>query len=295
MISAAGVPVTRLSVIYRQEGQSLIVVTAHAINSGDASLPPSISEISALPSGIDLAFVLATSAEDCLRKVVDLCIGHIPRNYPRLDPINDVQVLAPMHKGVAGVTNLNLELQAALNGEGRAGPLGPPVGRGGPGSSAPPRTGSPPRFRPGDKIIQLRNNYDKNLFNGDIGFVVAADGAGGTLTAEFDGERHEFTRGEISDLSLAYAISIHKSQGSEYPVVIIPLLKAHFMMLERNLLYTAITRGRKKVFLVGEPAAYAMAVRNRETKRRITHLRQKIAQFQLASFGKPSDLGSNRG
>ena len=99
----------------------------------------------------------------------------------------------------------------------------------------------------------------------------------GTLDAEFDRERHTFTRGEFGDLALAYAISIHKSQGSEYPVVIVPLLKAHFMMLQRNLLYTAITRGRKKVFLVGEPAAYAMAVRNSESKQRLTHLREKIA------------------
>jgi exodeoxyribonuclease V alpha subunit len=125
-------------------------------------------------------------------------------------------------------------------------------------------------------VIQLRNNYDKNLFNGDIGTVTAVHPAAGTLEAEFDGERHTFNRADFGDLALAYCISIHKSQGSEYPVVIIPLLKAHFMMLQRNLLYTAITRGRKKVFLVGEPAAYAMAVRNSESKLRCTHLREKI-------------------
>jgi exodeoxyribonuclease V alpha subunit len=103
------------------------------------------------------------------------------------------------------------------------------------------------------------------------------DAAGGQIAAQFDGERHTFTRGEMGDLALAYAISIHKSQGSEYPVVIVPLLKAHFMMLQRNLLYTAVTRGRRKVYIVGEPAAYAMAVRNSESKQRITHLRQKLA------------------
>jgi exodeoxyribonuclease V alpha subunit len=132
-------------------------------------------------------------------------------------------------------------------------------------------------FRPGDKIIQLRNNYDKNLFNGDIGTIVGVDAEKGTLEADFDGDRHEFARGDLGDLALAYAISIHKSQGSEYPVVIVPLLKAHFMMLQRNLLYTAITRGKKKVFIVGEPAAYSMAVRNSESKLRVTHLREKIA------------------
>ena len=131
-------------------------------------------------------------------------------------------------------------------------------------------------YRPGDKIIQLRNNYEKSLFNGDIGRVLATDGVNGTLTADFDGAKHDFSRGEFGDLALAYCISIHKSQGSEYPVVIVPLLKAHFMMLQRNLIYTAITRGRKKVFLVGEPAAYAMAVRNAESKLRCTHLREKI-------------------
>ena len=111
-------------------------------------------------------------------------------------------------------------------------------------------------YRPGDKVIQLRNNYDKGLFNGDIGTVAAVDGGKAAIEAEFDGARHGFERGELGDLALAYAISIHKSQGSEYPVVIVPLLKAHFMMLQRNLLYTAITRGKKKVLIVGEPAAF---------------------------------------
>jgi exodeoxyribonuclease V alpha subunit len=126
-------------------------------------------------------------------------------------------------------------------------------------------------------VIQLRNNYDKNLFNGDIGTVLHIEPEKSTLDAEFDGARHTFERGELGDLALAYAISIHKSQGSEYPVVIVPLLKAHFMMLQRNLLYTAITRGKRKVFIVGETAAYAMAVRNPESKLRVTHLREKIA------------------
>ena len=173
--------------------------------------------------------------------------------------------MAPMHKGVAGVATLNLQLQAALNPRGRA--ISTQSGE----------------FRQGDKVIQLRNNYDKNLFNGDIGSIAALDPEAGQITAVFDGARHMFTRGEMGDLSLAYSISIHKSQGSEYPVVIVPLLKAHFMMLQRNLLYTAITRGRRKVFIVGEPAAYAMAVRNGESKLRITHLREKLAATSPAS------------
>ena len=182
----------------------------------------------------------------------------IPQKLKWPHPVHDVQILAPMHKGVAGVGNFNVQLQSALNGRARG--LRSVHGE----------------YRPGDKVIQLRNNYDKNLFNGDIGTVTAIDAAAGTLEAEFDGERHPFDRGEFGDLALAYAISIHKSQGSEYPVVVIPLLKGHFMMLQRNLLYTAITRGKKKVLIVGEPAAYAMAVRNSESKQRVTHLQQKV-------------------
>jgi exodeoxyribonuclease V alpha subunit len=262
LIATERVSVTRLSVIYRQQEQSSIVTTAHAINSGNPSSPPAVPEVAAINPGNDLTFVAATDADDCVRKVIQLCTEFVPRNWKWFHPINDVQILAPMHKGVAGVGNLNAQLQNALNGQHRG-----------------MRTGSG-EYRPGDKVIQLRNNYDKNLFNGDIGTVVGIDPEGGMLEAEFDGDRHTFERSEINDLALAYTISIHKSQGSEYPVVIVPLLKAHFMMLQRNLLYTAITRGKKKVFLVGDPAAYAMAVRNSESKLRVTHLREKIAAVE---------------
>ena len=250
---------TRLSMIYRQSGQSGIVSTAHAINSGDPSLPPAVADIAQVDPWSDLTFVSATDAEDCVRKTIQLCTEFLPQKLKWPHPINDVQILAPMHKGIAGVGNLNTQLQGALNPHQR-------------GLRA--LTGE---YRPGDKVIQLRNNYDKNLFNGDIGTVVSIDPDRNALEASFDGERHTFERGEFGDLTLAYAISIHKSQGSEYPIVVIPLLKGHFMMLQRNLIYTAITRGKKKVFLVGEPAAYAMAVRNSESKQRLTHLREKIS------------------
>ncbi len=259
LIATEQVPVTRLAVIYRQKEQSGIVTTAHAINSGDPSLPPTVPEVAAAQAWSDLTFIAATDAEDCVQKVIQLCTEYVPQHWKWFHPVNDVQILAPMHKGVAGVGNLNARLQDALNAN---------------------RTGLRAlsgEYRPGDKVIQLRNNYDKNLFNGDIGVVVGVNAEAGQLDADFDGDRHTFERGELGDLALAYAISIHKSQGSEYPVVILPLLKAHFMMLQRNLLYTAITRGKKKVFLVGEPAAYAMAVRNSESKLRMTHLREKIA------------------
>jgi exodeoxyribonuclease V alpha subunit len=234
------------------------VTTAHAINSGDPTVPPVVHEVAAAQVWADLNFIVANDADDCVRKVQELVTDFIPRVLKWPHPVNDVQILAPMHKGTAGVANLNAQLQATLNGNTRG------------------LRAAGNEFRPGDKIIQLRNNYDKNLFNGDIGTVVRVNPEGGTLEADFDGAQHTFERGEFGDLALAYAISIHKSQGSEYPVVIVPLLKAHFMMLQRNLLYTAITRGKKKVFIVGEPSAFAMAVRNSEAKLRVTHLREKI-------------------
>ncbi len=258
LIAIERVPVTRLQFVYRQGKESAIVTTAHAINEGIATPPPPLSEVSKAQAWSDLNFIAASSAEDCLAKVIELCTQFIPKNLSWLNPVSDVQVLAPMHKGVAGVGNFNTQLQAALNGHNRG-----------------IKTVSG-EYRPGDKLIQLRNNYDKNLFNGDIGTVTSVDLQKGTLLADFDGEKVVFERGEFGEVALAYAISIHKSQGSEYPCVIIPLLKGHFMMLQRNLVYTAITRGRKRVFVVGEPAAYGMAVRNAESKLRCTHLREKI-------------------
>ena len=278
-------PTTRLSVIYRQKDQSGIVTTAHAINSGEPSPPPVVQNVADAQVWADLNFIAATDAEDCVRKVIELVTDFIPHKLKWPDPIADVQVLAPMHKGMAGVANFNVQLQTALNsGVGGHVPVPAFGSHAGAGTHRPTsiRTATG-EFRPGDKVIQLRNNYDKNLFNGDIGTITAVHADRGTLEANFDGAKHEFTRGEFGDLALAYAISIHKSQGSEYPVVIVPLLKAHFMMLQRNLLYTAITRGRKKVFLVGEPAAYAMAVRNSESKQRVTHLREKITEMHQVS------------
>jgi len=258
LIATERVPVTRLSFVYRQGKESAIVTTAHAINEGHHQPPPVLSEVEKAQAWSDLNFIAATDAEDCLAKIVALCTQFIPAHFKWFNPVTDVQVLAPMHKGTVGVANLNTRLQAALN----------PHQKGLRAVSG--------EYRPGDKLIQLRNNYDKGLFNGDIGTVVSTDLTKGTLIADFDGEQHVFERGEMNEVALAYAISIHKSQGSEYPVVIVPLLKAHFMMLQRNLVYTAITRGRKKVFLVGEPAAYSMAVRNAESKARCTHLKEKI-------------------
>jgi exodeoxyribonuclease V alpha subunit len=250
--------VTRLAHVYRQGKESHIVTTAHAINHGENRPPPVVQEVAKAQAWSDLNFIAANTPEDCLAKIRELVTQFVPRHFDWFNPIADVQILAPMHKGVAGVANLNSQLQAALN----------PHAKGLKTSSG--------EYRPGDKLIQLRNNYDKSLFNGDIGIVESVDLSKGSLVADFDGEKHVFERGEFGDVALAYAISIHKSQGSEYPVVVVPLLKAHFMMLQRNLIYTAVTRGRKKVFIVGDPAAYSMAVRNAESKTRCTHLQQRL-------------------
>ncbi|RKX34165.1 MAG: ATP-dependent RecD-like DNA helicase [Verrucomicrobia bacterium] len=266
LIASEIVPITRLQVIFRQQAHSLIVTAAHAINRGEVMLPPTVDTPGAVKTNGDLWFISAVSADDCLAKVISLVSETVSQRFG-LDPITDTQVLAPMHRGPVGVTNLNRELQtlfATRNArERRSGPS--PVLKTGIGE-----------FRIGDKIIQTRNNYDKGLFNGDIGTITGVDVESGTLAADFDGQAYDFDRGDLGDVSLAYAISIHKSQGSEYPCVIIPLLKSHFMMLQRNLLYTAITRGKKRVIVVGEPAAYAMAVRNSESRQRCTLLRTRI-------------------
>lgn len=254
----SGLPkVTRLAAVFRQREEGLIVRTAHAINGGRMEMPTPLSSPRNLDPQADLAVISATEPADCLAKVVELCQQVLPGTLG-IDAVRDVQILAPMHKGIAGVGNLNAELQRALNGQ------------------SPAITTAAGVFRVGDKLIQLRNNYDKGIFNGDLGTVMAVAPESGQLEADFDGERHLFDRSDMSDLGLAYAISIHKSQGSEYPVVIIPLLKAHFMMLQRNLLYTAVTRGRKKVLIVGDPTAYAMAVKNFTTRQRFTNLKAQL-------------------
>lgn len=264
-VACSGFPVTRLEVVYRQKGQGAIVTAAHAINEGRAQLPPAVSEVSEIPAWSELCFVQATDTEDCVDKVCRICTEYIPTHCHWLDRVADVQILAPMHKGVAGVANLNARLQQALNGAARG-----------------LRTLSG-EYRAGDKVIQLRNNYDKGIFNGDIGKVLAVDPGEGSIRVDFDGSEHEFARADFGNMGLAYAISIHKSQGSEYPVVVLPIMKAHFMMLQRNLLYTGLTRGKKKVFIVGEPAAFAMAVRNSEAKLRWTRLRERLGPDPVAA------------
>lgn len=257
LIHSNRIPVTRLDVVFRQSKHSSIVHYAHAINQGQVSLPTPVNDARELVRNKDFQFVSAADQEECAAKVLDVFRFFISKTLG-LDPVNDAQALAPMHKGGAGVSILNGILQENLNSSSEAMPFGYL------------------KFKPGDKVIQTRNNYDQGVFNGDIGIIESIDGINGTVEVDFDGLSVVYEKADLLDLTLAYAISIHKSQGSEYPVVVIPILKAHFMMLQRNLIYTAITRGKKKVVIVGDPAAYAMAAKNSDSKQRCTLLKERL-------------------
>ena len=259
------IKVTRLRQIYRQEAQSQIVHTAHRILRGDpaAAFLPQGDSHPEEAGAEQLQFVRAETPEACVRAIVEFCSAVVKRTV-RPNSIMDLQVLAPMHRGIAGIANLNQELQRTLN----------------PSQGEMQITMGSIQYRVGDKILQTRNNYEKNIFNGDLGRVTEVHSSPGTLAAEFDGVPIDFDRMELGDLQLAYATSVHKAQGSEYPIVVIALLKQHYMMLQRNLIYTAVTRGRSQVVIVGDPVAYAMAVRNREYAARCTDLKNKLRNFK---------------
>ncbi|MGJ3243386.1 MAG: SF1B family DNA helicase RecD2 [Opitutales bacterium] len=282
---ASGLPtVIRLATIFRQREGSQIVDTAHGILAGKTSLARVIDSAADIRTDDDFHFIRADEPEVALERTRGLVARFIHKAY-QLNPVMDIQVLAPMHKGIAGIQNLNTSLQADLNGPDQAKqrparPLLTPQQQ-----HFRQRTGKPlpteityggTVFRIGDKVIQTRNNYDKGLFNGDMGQVVGVSPDGSQLTLSFEGDQKVFERGELGDLQLAYTLSVHKSQGSEYPVVVIVLLRQHYMMLQRNLLYTALTRGRKKVFIVGDPQAWEIAIRNRDAQRRLTDLKRKL-------------------
>ncbi|MDR2721177.1 MAG: ATP-dependent RecD-like DNA helicase [Puniceicoccales bacterium] len=264
--------VSRLNKIFRQEGCSDIVATAYAIRNDDIRYPYlAVSQPSQLDPRRDMHFLLATDAEDCAEKVILLCKKYIPQWY-RIDPIGDVQILAPMHKGIVGTESLNRLLQDTFveNFSGT----------------------DWTQFRVGDKVIQTKNNYDKGIFNGDLGRILHVNNDDKEMVVRFHQDTVTLSRANVNDISLAYAISIHKSQGSEFPVVIVPLLRQHFIMLQRNLIYTAITRGRSKVFLVGDMDAYSIAVKNNRTDTRLTGLIRALSQScsngTYANFQKSS-------
>jgi exodeoxyribonuclease V alpha subunit len=255
IISSKAVPVVRLTEIFRQAGQSWIVRAAHRVNQGES--PESA------PAGQgDFYFVEANTPDDVLDKIIAMVRDRIPTKFG-LDPFRDVQVLAPMNRSELGVRNLNTRLQEVLN------PASP-------SKNELQRFGW--TFRVGDKVLQTVNNYDKDVFNGDIGRVAGIDDTEQEMTVEYEARRIDYDFGELDELALAFALSIHKSQGSEYSAVVIPLHTQHYLMLQRNLLYTGITRGKKLVVLVGSRKALAAAVGQRDTAQRYSGLCRRLQQ-----------------
>ncbi len=246
-------PVTRLEVIFRQAAHSLIIANAHRINRGEM---PDLSN-----QAEDFFFFPAEEPQAAAEMLVDVVVNRIPRRFG-LDPLRDVQVLAPMYRGPVGVNALNDVLQAELNPN----PRGRKIERRLFGRL----------FRVGDKVIQTRNNYDKDVYNGDIGQVHALDIANQALTVVIDGRFVQYDWAEADELTHAYCISVHRAQGSEYPCVVLPIVTQHYMMLQRNLLYTAITRARQLVVLVGSRRAIAIAVRNNRVARRWSGLAWRL-------------------
>jgi len=240
VIASGLAPVTRLKLIFRQAAGSHIIANAHRINRGEMpAFPPA-------DQGGDFFLFPAESPEEAARWVEEVVCERIPARFG-LHPRDQVQVLAPMHRGPAGVEALNERLQARLN---------PPL------AMKPEKSLFGQLYRLGDKLMQIRNDYDKDVYNGDIGYLAAIDPLEHTLTLEFDGRRVNYDWSEADQLVLAYAVTVHKSQGSEFPAVVVPVLTAHYLMLQRNLLYTAVTRARRLCVLVGSRTAIGIAVRN---------------------------------
>ena len=248
------IPVIRLTEVFRQAAGSRIVTNAHRVNRGE--LPETDDEDS------DFYFIEREAPEQALPTLLKLVSQRIPGKFG-LNALNDVQVLSPMNRGLLGVRELNVRLQETLN------PTSPH-------SDSVEKYGS--RFQSGDRVMQTRNNYDKNAFNGDIGRIASVNSLERELVVEFEGRNVTYDFGELDELSLAYAITIHKSQGSEFPAVVIPVSTQHYMMLQRNLIYTGMTRGRKLVVLIGEKKALAMAVRNNKMMQRHSGLLERLKQ-----------------
>jgi exodeoxyribonuclease V alpha subunit len=248
IIGSGAIPVVRLTEVFRQAAQSQVIVNAHRVNRGQ------MPDLTAR-EGSDFFFVYAANPEEGVRKLLAVVRERIPARFG-LDPVRDVQVLCPMNRGGLGARALNLALQQALNP---------------PGDNRVERFGW--TFCPGDKVMQVVNDYDRDVFNGDLGVITAVDADEGELRVSFDGREVNYGFGELDELVLAYATTIHKAQGSEYPAVVIPLSTQHYAMLARNLLYTGLTRGKRLVVLVGQRQALAIAVRNQGGRRRWSRLR----------------------
>ena len=249
LIASQTIPTSQLTEIFRQDSSGLIVRNAHHVNAGEP--------FETRAGASDFYFVAQDDPAKALDLVLDFMVTRIPRHF-HLEPLQDVQVLTPMRRNLLGAENLNAAIQKRLNGS------GPGVVRGG------------MEFRAGDRVMQLRNNYDKDVYNGDVGFVQSVESAERTLVVLFDGRPVEYRAADLDELTLAYATTIHKSQGSEYPAVIVLLHRQHYMMLQRNLLYTAITRGKKLVLVIGSPWAVKQAIETNVVRARRTSLAERM-------------------
>ena len=256
LIASDQAPTVRLTEIFRQAATSQIIVNAHRINQGWMPKEPTADE----PVERDFYLIPAETPEDIQSKLLRVVSERIPERFG-LDPIRDVQVLTPMNRGSLGARALNVALQETLNPEAE-----PRISRFG------------WSYAPGDKVIQTVNNYDKDAYNGDIGLVTQVDSDNGVVTVDIEGRLVTYEFGELDEVQLAYTATVHKSQGSEYPAVVIPLSTQHSPMLERNLLYTGVTRGKELVVIIGQPKALGLAVRTLKSLRRLTNLSARLQQ-----------------
>jgi exodeoxyribonuclease V alpha subunit len=264
IIGSAAVPVVRLTEVFRQAAESRIIVNAHRINQG--RMPEWVQD----PAS-DFHFIECADPEDRAAKILQIVRERIPTRYG-LDPIRDIQVLCPMNRGGLGARSLNIDLQQALNGSGEL---------------RVERFGS--TYGIGDKVMQVDNDYEKDVYNGDLGVVRSIDPEASEMVIEFDGRAVMYGFGELDEVALAYATTIHKSQGSEYPAVVIPLTTQHYPMLQRNLLYTAVTRGKRLVVIVGQKKAMAIAVKGvGAPKRRWSKLAEWLDDSGMAPNAGPS-------
>ncbi len=254
LIQSEMVPVFSLTEIFRQAQKSAIVTNAHRIREGEH---PDLETARLLNDEDDFWFIEESDPEAIADRIVRLCGETLPQRFG-FNPLTGIQVLTPMHKGAVGTINLNQKLQAALN-------PAPAVSAAGNGS-----------FKAGDKVIHLKNNYRKEVFNGDIGTITEVEAIRQTLSVEYDGRIVDYDFSETDELALAYAITVHKSQGSEYPVVIVPLVTQHYTLLERNLLYTALTRARRLVILIGTSKAVRVAMGKNNPRRRLSLLAARL-------------------
>ncbi|CAM4435898.1 MAG: ATP-dependent RecD-like DNA helicase [Legionellaceae bacterium] len=257
LIKSRVIKTVRLTEIFRQAESSKIIVNAHRVNKGQMPLPNE-------DKSSDFFTIYLDTPEEMAEQLVDIVSTRLPKFY-QCNAIRDIQVLTPMNRGGLGSRSLNIELQKALNQ-----------------NAEPKVTRFGNTYAPGDKVIQMTNNYDKEVFNGDIGFIESINLDDGIVNIRFDQQLKEYGVGELDEISLAYAISIHKSQGSEFPIVIIPLSTQHFTLLARNLLYTGITRGKQLVILIAQKKAVGMAVSNNKEAHRLTNLSERIRRL----FGK---------